>query len=115
MGPLWVHTTRVEPDITVIELAGRFIMGENRRVEEIVLELFDKGQTKIVFDLSRIDYIDSSGMGSIAYCLAKAARLENKLRIAGLPNRLMPLFRMTRLESIISFFPDVAAASTTPW
>ena len=116
MTPLLIQTKKMEPDITVLEFAGKIRMGPDcQRVEEIVLDLLSQSNKKFIFDLSAVEYVDSSGMGSIAYCFAKVTRAEGGLRVAGLDERLKPLFRMTRMDTVIAFYPTVLAAAQSPW
>lgn len=108
---LRIETTRIGPDITLVELAGRITVGtDSRRMEEVVLELLRQERKKIIFDMSAVDYVDSTGMGSIAYCFAKAMRAEGGFRIAGASHRVKDLFRITRMDTILPSYPTVAAA-----
>lgn len=114
--PARITVKQIEPDITVLEFAGRITMGlDCRNMEETILELLSSGKKKVIFDLSAVEYVDSSGIGSIAYSFAKIIRADGGLRLAGLSDRLMPLFRMTRLDTVFTFFPTVAAAAAAPW
>ncbi len=108
---LRIETVRWEPDITLVELAGRITMGEDsRRLEEVVLELLREDRKKIIFDMTAVDYVDSTGMGSIAYCFAKVMRAEGGFRVAGLNNRVKDLFRITRMEAVLPCYPTLAEA-----
>ena len=114
--PLRIQTRKIDPDITVLEFQEKITMGpDSRRMEEIVLELLGQHNKKFIFDLSAVEYVDSSGMGSIAYCFAKVTRAEGELRLAGLNDRLKPLFRMTRMDTVFSFYPTVLAAAENHW
>jgi anti-sigma B factor antagonist len=109
---LRIKTRRIEPDITVVELTGRMTMGpDSKGVEEAVLELLRQNEKKIIFDMSGVPYVDSSGMGSIAYCFAKVMRVEGGFRIAGLDPAVKRAFAITRLDSVLPFYPSVPAAS----
>jgi len=94
-----------------VELAGRVTMGaDSRSLEEAVLELLRQDRKKIIFDMTAVDYVDSTGMGSIAYCFAKVMRAEGGFRLAGANNRVKDLFRITRMDAVLPSYPTVAAA-----
>ncbi len=105
-------TTRNQgADITVVELAGRITLGrESGQIEAKMLKLLDEGTRKIVIDLSRVDYIDSTGIGKIAYCFGKITQVGGQARVSGAHGLVMDLFRITRLDTAIRFFPDVNTA-----
>ena len=112
MRPLLrIETRRVEPDIMVLEFTGKITMGPgSKSTEEAVLELLRHNETKFIFDLSAVEYVDSMGMGSIAYCFAKVMRAEGGFRVAGTSDRVRQLFKITRMDTVLSFYPTVAAA-----
>ena len=109
---LRVETSRIEPDITVLSFAGKIVLGpDSMQIEMLVFELLKKNQKKFIFDLSRVYYVDSTGMGVIASCFTKAAKAGGGLRLAGVSGRVRELFKITRLDSVVGFYPTVLAAS----
>jgi anti-sigma B factor antagonist len=109
---LQIQTTRIEPDITVMSFAGKIVMGpDSMSIETMVADLLAKNQKKIIFDLSRVFFLDSTGMGVIASCYSKARRADGALRVAGVANRVRDLFRITRLDNVLGFYTSVTDAS----
>jgi anti-anti-sigma regulatory factor len=61
---LSIEAKQIPPDITVLEMTGRIILGNNSRDVELKLfELLADEAKKIIFDLSRITILDSTGIG----------------------------------------------------
>jgi len=109
---LQIQTDRIEPDITVVIFAGKIVMGPNSlEIENLVAGLLRKDEKKVVFDLSRVFYIDSSGLGLIANCFQKLQRAGGGLRIAGAGGKIRDLFKTTRLDTVLSFYPSVPEAA----
>ncbi|MBI3665733.1 MAG: STAS domain-containing protein [Acidobacteria bacterium] len=108
---LRVSTRHVDPDITVVELAGRIKIGaEGRGVETLVKELLHQNRKKIVFDIAGVEYIDSAGMGTIAQCVSTAIQADGGLRIAGAKDKVLRLFQMTRMDTFLDCYPTVEVA-----
>jgi anti-sigma B factor antagonist len=108
---LSIATRTCEPDIVVIELSGRVTLGrESGQMERVVLHALENGSRKLVIDLSNVNYIDSTGIGVVAYCFGKISQAGAHARIAGARGLVMDVFRITRLDTVIKFFPDVDAA-----
>src|SRR5665213_1332028 len=108
---LSLTTRKCEPDIAVIELAGRITLGrESGQIEVNVVKALNEGTRRIVIDLANVDYLDSTGIGIIAYCFGKITQAGAESRVSGARGLVMDLFRITRLDSVIQFFPDAASA-----
>jgi anti-anti-sigma factor len=108
---LSLTTRKCEPDVTVIELAGRITLGrESSQIEIQVVKLLNEGSKKLVMDLEKVDYIDSTGIGIIAYCFGKVTQAGASCRVSGARGLVMDLFKITRLDSVIQFFPDAQSA-----
>jgi anti-sigma B factor antagonist len=108
---LSLTTRKCEPDITVIELSGRITLGrESAQIDTHVVKALGEGVRKIVIDLSKVEYLDSTGIGLIAYSFGKISQSGGESRVSGARGLVMDLFRITRLDSIIQFFPDTKSA-----
>jgi anti-sigma B factor antagonist len=106
-----IQRTVIEPDILVMALAGRLALGrECQQVEWGVDELLAGGQPKVVFDLSRLDYMDSTGIGIIATCCGRIEAAGGQVRLAALNPKIEDLMRITKLNRVIGVSPSVAEA-----
>jgi anti-sigma B factor antagonist len=102
---------KCEPGVTVIELSGQLTLGrESGRIETAVLTALNEGAQKVVIDLSQVGYVDSTGIGVIAYCFGKISQKGAQAAVSGAKGLVMDVLKMTRLDSVIPCFPDVASA-----
>lgn len=62
----------------------------------------------LVLDLTGVPYMDSSGMGAIINYYVSCERHGRKLVVAGVNGRVLELFRMTRVDSLLVLTPTVA-------
>lgn len=67
--------------VRVIELQGRLVLGTAQTLAEAFKNLVADGQSRILIDLRKVPYMDSSGIGEVAACMkrAKDKHLELKL------------------------------------
>src|ERR1700709_1043498 len=108
---LSLSTRKCDPDVTVIELTGRITLGrESSQIETSVVKALGEGVRRIVIDLSKVDYLDSTGIGLIAYNFSKISQAGAESRVSGARGLVMDLFRITRLDTVIQFFPDTDSA-----
>lgn len=67
---------------------------------------------RVVLDLHKVDFIDSSGLGAIV-AVMKLMPQGAKLELAGLTPSVDKVFRMTRMDSIFTIHADSESASAS--
>lgn len=69
----------------------------------------DNGPDLIVLDLSKVEFIDSSGLGAIVAAMKSLGR-DRKLALAGLTPTVERVFKLTRMDTVFSVFPTLEGA-----
>lgn len=64
---------------------------------------------RVVLDLSRVEFLDSSGLGAVVAVL-KEVTPEKALALAGLTPNVQKVFRLTRMDTVFTIFADVESA-----
>jgi len=96
----------------VVTISGRLVLGKDEeRLETVTGEFINQGLLRFVFDISALDYADSSGIGTLVSCLTKIKKAGGDLRMAGANTRMSRLFQMTGVQSLIAMYPTVDAAA----
>jgi anti-sigma B factor antagonist len=104
-------TTRHVGDVAIVDILGRITLGEgNAMLREIVRELMEKGNRKIVLNLAEVQYIDSSGLGELVKTQATVRNQGGQLRLVNLNKRIKDLLQMTRLSGVFDIEEDEASA-----
>src|ERR1700745_735543 len=71
----------------------------------------DNDRTPVtVLDLTGVEYMDSAGMGAIINFYVSAQRRGQKLIAAGVNTRVMELFKLTHVDSLIPITATVEEA-----
>ena len=109
---LQLEEKRIEPDIAVVELAGKLALGrESQRIESLVEELVQRGDLKVVLDMTKVDYIDSAGIGLIALAAGKLKEAGGRCIVVAPEGRVLHLLKMTQMNSIVTVCPTSEAAA----
>ncbi len=107
-----VERKKVEPDIAVIEMTGRITMGsDSQKIEWGLSELLKDNQKKVIFDLTEVTFLDSSGIGILMMCHAKLKKAGGSLRIAGARGMVQETLELTSVHKIVRLYPTVAEAT----
>jgi anti-anti-sigma factor len=81
---LSIEHKKIEPDVVVMELHGRITMGnDSQKIEWGVAQLLKESQKKVIFDLSDVCYVDSSGVGILMMCYAKVKKAGGRVVSGG--------------------------------
>ena len=98
-------------DVVVLEMAGRITLGRDcQQIESQVEELVRAKQTKVIFDLSRIKHMDSTGIGILVTCSGKLKDAGGELRLAGATGVVGQTLKLTRIDSIVPTFASLDEA-----
>ena len=109
---LTIEQKQIPPDITVLELTGRIVLGNNSRDVELKLgELLRASVRKIIFDLKGVNMLDSTGVGILVVCKGKMTKEGGELRIAGATGIVDEVLRMTSVNKLMQLFPSVQEAA----
>jgi anti-sigma B factor antagonist len=92
--------------IVILALKGRLTVGEASTVREKVNELVAAGRVNIILDLQNVDYIDSTGLGSMVICFTTVKKAGGALKLLNLNKRNIELLLLTKLHTIFEVFSD---------
>jgi anti-sigma B factor antagonist len=76
----------------------------------VIQDCLKQNARKMILDLSGVDYIDSSGIGIVAWCAGRMKEAGGKLMIVGAAGRVLQLLKMTQVDSIVPVFETLDAA-----
>lgn len=95
----------------MVAISGRLVHGkETAGLEAMIEDICKTAGRTVVFDLSSLDYTDSSGVGALVACLTKIKKAGGELRIAGASQRIQRILSMTGVDRMTTLYPNVAAA-----
>ena|SRR5215467_1986862 len=104
-------TIRQIGDVTVLDIAGRIVLGEEcASLRESVCDLLDKGHKKILINLADVNYIDSSGLGQLVGTFTSVKKNQGELKLLNLTNKIQDLLQITKLYTVFEISDNEAAA-----
>lgn len=100
-------TSRQIGGISVAELQGRITVGEgNIMLREVVTNLLEGGNKRILLNFRKVRYLDSSGVGELVKTHVAVQRQGGQLKMSNLDQRLLNLLKATSLYKVFDVYED---------
>jgi anti-sigma B factor antagonist len=104
-------TDRDVSGITVVEIEGRIVLGEeSNSFREKVKSLLAAGKKKIVLNLQNVSYIDSAGLGTLVATFHSARSQGATLKLANLGGKFKEVLQVTKLMTVFDTYDSEALA-----
>ena len=91
----------------LVTLEGRFVAATGSSVREDIISKIAEG-THVVFDLTKLGHIDSSGIGVLVQVLQKAKAHGGRVTLAGLQEGPRLVFEITKISRVFEIVPTLA-------
>jgi anti-sigma B factor antagonist len=105
--------TETRGDVTIIALDGNLMGGPDAGILNSKLhEQLASGTKRFVLDLSKVQFINSSGLGLLIGGVNAVRAGGGKLLIAGASEKILALFTITKLQRVFEHHPTVDVAVT---
>jgi anti-sigma B factor antagonist len=89
-------------DARIIEITGDITAAS----EDVLMEAYgrasDDGVRAIILDFSRLEYMNSGGIGLLVTLLVRAQRQRQQVLAFGLSDHYRQIFELTRLDEAVS-------------
>jgi anti-sigma B factor antagonist len=98
---------RENEGITVLDLAGPVTFGDaDLRLREKLRALHQSGKVNIILNLKEASHLDSTGLGTLVYALAKLRKAGGNLALLHFNRAHLELFLLTKLAVTFELFED---------
>jgi anti-sigma B factor antagonist len=106
-------STRTLGGVVIIDCSGRIVMGdETAFLRHQVKDQLNESR-QIVLGLGGVDYMDSSGIGTLVGLHTSARSVGGEIKLAGLTQRVKDVLQITKLGSIFEFYNTPEEAAVT--
>lgn len=103
--------TRSVSGHTVLEIGGEIDVYTAPRLRERLVEIAEAGDRRIVIDLARVDFLDSTGLGVLVGAHRRMRGGESSFSLVCPHERLLKIFKITGLDSVFEIHSSVEEAT----
>lgn len=105
--------TKEDREVQVLEISGEIDFHTSRDLREKFQEIIGKKCPKLLVNLKKVSYVDSSGLATFVEALQKMSRYGGKLVLAGLTPGVRGVFEIAKLDSIFALTDSEENAFST--
>lgn len=97
-------------DILIIQYQEDNLDASNVRDFRESVQSLMKDQTKVVLDMSKMKFVDSSGLGALISCLRDTNARKGDFRLGAMSRSVLALFELMRMHRVFSIHDSVDGA-----
>lgn len=89
----------------VVAPAGDIDMNVSRIFQQELRRIAETKAPRVIIDLSKVPYMDSSGVATLVEAMQTARRNKTRLILCGLTDRVRSIFSIAKLETLFTITP----------
>ena len=89
---------------------GEIDLSSSPELRESLLAALRDNPSKLIVNLSKTPYMDSSGVATLVEAMQKAMRSKTKLVLCGMEEKVRSIFEIARLDAVFTIVDDTNAA-----
>jgi len=106
--------TREIGGIVVVDAVGKLTLTDGQtKLRDLMHVSTGDGMKKFIFNLTRVEFIDSYGIGELARCYSAVRQAGGEVKLAGVSQKVLEVLEISRLNTFFDICADEAAALRT--
>jgi anti-sigma B factor antagonist len=102
--------TRLKDGVLVVDCSGRIVFGEESSLLRDTVKEALSTNNRIVLNLGEVDYIDSTGLGTLAGLYTSVRTASGAIKLTCLSKRVSDLLQITKLLTVFDVYNSEAEA-----
>ena len=107
---MMISCKEITREVWVVSSVGRLDHSQNPQLEQILSDLLNQGQNRLIIDLSQSNYINSGGLRCLVTAWRQAREQGGDLVLCGLNDRMEEIFELIGFDRVFSIHPTLEDA-----
>jgi anti-sigma B factor antagonist len=90
--------------VAVVIAPRRFTYTVSPQLKDIISDYYEKGNYKIVINLSATTFMDSSGLGAIVAFIKQLREKKGDIRLAAPRKNIIEILKLTHIDQVIQSY-----------
>ena len=100
---LSIHVHTID-GMQVFELVGSLDIATSPTVRAALIEASERGDHRLIVDLHKVDFLDSTGLGALIGAQRRAKEFNGEVRLVAKEGQILRLLRITGLLKVFSVY-----------
>ncbi len=96
--------------ITILSIDGEIDLYNAPDIKDIVNKLVEEKKMKVIIDLDKVTYIDSSGIGALISSLSNLKKNQGRLKVCNVSGSVHKIFTLTKLTNFFELYDSLEDA-----
>lgn len=92
----------LDKDAARAEISGEFTFADHGTFKQMMAALLQPKSLPIVIDISKLDFIDSAGLGMLLLVRDEASKVSRQLILKGPHGQVKRMFDLTKFDTLFS-------------
>jgi len=101
---------RIEGEKTVLEVGGEVDVYTAPKLRERLVELVGEGHHDLIVDMTKVEFLDSTGLGVLVGGLKRVRAHDGSLALVCSQERILKIFRITGLTKVFPIYDTLDEA-----
>lgn len=98
---------REKEGVSILDVKGRLTVGGSAsELRDRITQMMTAGKRQIIINLQGVEYIDSTGLGTLVICFTSLQKAGGALKLLNLNRRNLELLLLTKLSTVFELFND---------
>jgi anti-sigma B factor antagonist len=103
--------TRGIGGIVVVDAVGKLTLTDGHtQLRDLIHVSTGDGAKKFIFNLARVEFIDSYGIGELARCYSVVRRMGGEIKLAGANQKVLDVLEISRMNKLFEIHAEERAA-----
>ena len=94
----------------VVDVEGEIDVYTAPRLRELLIELVNKGHFRLIVNMEKVEFLDSTGLGVLVGGLKRVRAHDGSLDLVCTQERILKIFRITGLTKVFGIHDTVDEA-----
>ncbi|PIE88884.1 MAG: anti-anti-sigma factor [Acidobacteria bacterium] len=93
--------------VSIVDMEGKITIGDGDvQLRETIDSLLELKHKKILLNMERIGYMDSSGVGQLMNCFSTTQEAGGQLKLLNLSSKIQDVLQITRLLALFDYYTE---------
>lgn len=95
-------------DFNILTIEDERIDAHNSaELKEYILQMIDRGEIRIIVQLTKVRFIDSSGLGALLSGHKNVVAKSGRFALTNIQQQVLSMFELTRLNRVFEIYNDI--------